>query len=256
MAADKEALEDIIPTVTLAKLYEKQGLLEDAASVYRKLLGLEPGQKALEDALEKIEKKLQGSKPKAKSGAAEAVLSHLNKWKRAVRLRQRHIDQRGVAKTKFLVICGSGGVSPGPAEREEVTPGDIESQIKHAAEESTVEAEVFWANNKESLHQRLLDAAGEYDALIIDPGKLPCTGQNMRDALASLDVPIIEVHPRNVFCEDISHTTGIADITTAHLAGFGKEGYAMAVRAAALMARSPRENLVHEQEKIMKDDMK
>jgi 3-dehydroquinate dehydratase len=73
--------------------------------------------------------------------------------------------------------------------------------------------------------------------LIIDPGQPPCTGPDTREVLAGLDIPIIEVHPLNAFSGDFFCQSGIADLTTAHLAGFGNEGYAMAVRAAAPMAR-------------------
>jgi 3-dehydroquinate dehydratase-2 len=241
MASGEKGFEDVIPTVTLAKLYERQGLLEDAASVYRKLLSIEPGQKALEEALDNIEKRRQGSKPRAKSGEAEAVLSQLEKWERAVCLQKRFLEKREVAKARLLVICGPVIESSSPSERmanpDNAISDDIDTHIKRAAEESAMLADVFWASNEEGMIQRLRGAAEGYDVLIIDPGQPACTGPDTRDALATLDIPIIEVHPLNAFCGDFSHKSGIADVTTAHLAGFGKEGYAMAVRAAALMAR-------------------
>ena len=240
MAADEEGFEDVLPTVTLAQLYEKQGLLEDAASVYKTLLRIEPGQQALEEALDRLEKRRQRSKPRATSGETEAVLSQLEKWERAVCLRKRVMGHE-VTTARLLVICAPVIASAGPSERmgssENATPDDIDSHIKCAAEESAMVADVFWASNESEMIQRLRGAAGGYDALIIDPGQPPCTGPETREVLAGLDIPIIEVHPLNAFSGDFSCQSGIADLTTAHLAGFGNEGYAMAVRAAAPMVR-------------------
>ena len=66
MDGDMENGEDLKPTVTLAKLYETQGFLDKAASVYRKLLKVEPNKGGLREALASVERKLggKGSRPK------------------------------------------------------------------------------------------------------------------------------------------------------------------------------------------------
>jgi hypothetical protein len=63
MTEDKENESDALPTLTLAKLYEEQGFLDRAASVYRELLLLEPGRPELKEAIEAIERRLAGVTP-------------------------------------------------------------------------------------------------------------------------------------------------------------------------------------------------
>jgi 3-dehydroquinate dehydratase-2 len=241
MAANEDGFEDVLPTVTLAKLYEKQGLLDDAALVYRKLLSIEPGQQALEDALDALEKKRQRSKSRTKSNEAEAVLLQLEKWGTAVSLRKKHLEKGDMTTAKVLIVCASPIDSPGPSERTDgqanATSRDIENHIKRAAEESAMAADVFWVSNEAELIERLKGAVGGYDAVIINPGNPPFTGTDTREVLAVFDIPIIEVHPLNTAFEGFTAQSGIADLATAHLAGFGMEGYVMAVRAAAMMTR-------------------
>ena len=55
-----------VPTLTLAKLYEQQGFLEKAATVYRELLLIEPGRKEWKEAVEAIERRLAGVTPLTK----------------------------------------------------------------------------------------------------------------------------------------------------------------------------------------------
>ena len=60
MDMDRDNTGDVIPTVTLARLYEKQGFLDRAAAVYRKLVALEPDRTGLQEQLRDIERRLEG----------------------------------------------------------------------------------------------------------------------------------------------------------------------------------------------------
>jgi len=66
MTEDKENGVDAVPTLTLAKLYEQQGFLDKAASVYRELLLIEPERAELKQAIEAIERRLAGVTPLTK----------------------------------------------------------------------------------------------------------------------------------------------------------------------------------------------
>lgn len=55
MGTDKEDTGDLVPTVTLARLFEKQGLLDKAAAVYKKLIATEPYRQDLRRALGDVE---------------------------------------------------------------------------------------------------------------------------------------------------------------------------------------------------------
>jgi hypothetical protein len=66
MTPEKENGVGPVPTLTLAKLYEQQGFLDKAASVYRELLLIEPGRTELKEAIEAIERRLAGVTPLTK----------------------------------------------------------------------------------------------------------------------------------------------------------------------------------------------
>ncbi|MBW1743323.1 MAG: hypothetical protein JRJ47_07815 [Deltaproteobacteria bacterium] len=66
MTEDKENGVDALPTLTLAKLYEQQGFLDKAASVYKELLLIEPDRTELGEAIEAIERRLAGVMPLTK----------------------------------------------------------------------------------------------------------------------------------------------------------------------------------------------
>jgi 3-dehydroquinate dehydratase-2 len=251
MATEEKGFDDVIPTVTLARLYAKQGLLKEAAVVYRALLDMEPGQEALESALRDIEGRLRGKKKRSGSAAAEAVLARLEQWHHVVCSRKTALVQQTEIKGRVLVVQGpadmaSSGLSAGEESAENPTPQEIARCIRNAAAGSGMVADVLWADSEDALIQKLQEATKGYDVLIIDPGQSGGATTALRDALAVLDMPIIEVHPLNVFCGEPSGNSGIADVTTAHLAGFGKQGYAMAVGAAAKMTGKALEAKAHD----------
>jgi len=245
MARDEKGVEDVIPTATLARLYEKQGLLKEAAAVYKELLSVEPGQGALQNALTDIETRIGGQKPRFLSAETKTVLSQLERWQQVVFLRKKALVRQTEDNVRVLVIQGPDVESVGLGEREDrsgkIAAEEIERCISRVAGDCGIIADFFRTDSEEALIQRIRDATKGYDVLVIDPGQPVCTGSGIRDALAALDIPIIEVHPLNAFRGGLCRKpgAGVEDVTTAHLAGFGKEGYAMAVRAAARWPGNP-----------------
>jgi 3-dehydroquinate dehydratase-2 len=61
----------------------------------------------------------------------------------------------------------------------------------------------------------------------------------LRDAIAAVDLPVIEVHISNIFArEDFRHTSHIAPVAKATLCGFGIGGYALAIEGLAMLRRA------------------
>jgi 3-dehydroquinate dehydratase-2 len=115
---------------------------------------------------------------------------------------------------------------------------DIDREIKQTAQDCGMVAQTFQSNYEGALVEKIQEAIGTYDALIINPAAYTHTSVAIRDALLMLDVPIIEVHLSNIYRrEPFRHKSLIADVVTARIAGFGKEGYMVAVQAAADMVR-------------------
>jgi len=75
---------------------------------------------------------------------------------------------------------------------------------------------------------------GDYDALIINPAAYTHTSIAIRDAIAAISKPTIEVHLSNIYGrEEFRKRSYIAGVAVGQISGFGHEGYLLALRAAA-----------------------
>ena len=142
-------------------------------------------------------------------------------------------------KPKILVIHGPNLNMLGrrePALYGKATLSEIDAEIKETAAKCGMVAETFQSNYEGALVEKIHEAIDGYDAVIINPAAYTHTSIAIRDALLMLNVPIIEVHLSNIYRrEPFRHKSMIADVATARVAGFGKQGYIIAVEAVAKM---------------------
>ena len=142
-------------------------------------------------------------------------------------------------RPRILVIHGPNLDMLGRRERSvygSATLEEIDREIKETAQQCGLVAETFQSNHEGNLVEKLHEAMDGYNAVIINPAAYTHTSVAIRDALLMLDIPIIEVHLSNIYRrEPFRHTSFVADVAKARLAGFGKEGYLMAVEAVAKM---------------------
>ncbi len=74
---------------------------------------------------------------------------------------------------------------------------------------------------------------GDYDALIINPAAYTHTSIAIRDAIAAVDKPTIEVHLSNISKrEEFRKKSFITDVAVGQISGFGPDSYLLALRAA------------------------
>jgi 3-dehydroquinate dehydratase-2 len=147
--------------------------------------------------------------------------------------------ERGLRAPTVLVLNGPNLNLLGSREPEiygRTTLEDINRELAALGAELGVRVESFQSNHEGALVDRIQEARGKIDLVIINPAAYTHTSIAIRDALAAIDVPIIEVHLSNVHKrEPFRHHSTIADIAKARLMGFGAEGYLLALRAAATM---------------------
>ena len=78
---------------------------------------------------------------------------------------------------------------------------------------------------------RIHTARGTADGIVINPGGLAHTGVVLRDALAGVAIPFVEVHISNVQKrESFRHRSYLSDIAAAVIVGAGVNGYSLALR--------------------------
>ncbi len=122
------------------------------------------------------------------------------------------------------------------------TLGDIESRATAVARECGHELTAFQSNAEHELIGRIHQAGREStDFLILKPGAFTHTSVALRDAIAAVRLPFLEVHLSNVHArEAFRRQSYFSDIAVGSIVGLGAYGYELAVRAVArLLARTP-----------------
>ena len=114
-----------------------------------------------------------------------------------------------------------------------VTLEDIDRAIATRASELGVEVRVMQTNLEGELVDAIQDAAGWADAMVINPGGYSHTSVAIRDALAAVEVPAIEVHLSNPLArEPFRHTDLVGAACVGVIVGLGAMGYLLALEAA------------------------
>jgi 3-dehydroquinate dehydratase II len=119
-----------------------------------------------------------------------------------------------------------------PATYGTATLADIDAALQAQAAAAGATIECFQTNHEGALIDRIHQARADgTTAIIINAGAFTHTSIALRDALAGVAIPFIEVHISNVHArEEFRHRSHLSAIAKGVLAGFGVEGYAMALR--------------------------
>ena len=108
----------------------------------------------------------------------------------------------------------------------------IEIQIKEYVKNCGFTADVFQSNHEGDLIDKIHAAREEYNGVILNAGALTHYSYALRDAIACVKIPFIEVHMSNIHArEEFRHTSVIAPVCAGQIAGFGKNSYFLAIEA-------------------------
>lgn len=99
--------------------------------------------------------------------------------------------------------------------------------------ESVAEIDYFQSNHEGDIIDRIHQAGfGECDGVILNAGAYTHTSLAIADAIAAVEVPVVEVHISNVHSrEEIRHRSLISGVCRGVIAGFGSDSYRLAVEA-------------------------
>jgi len=138
---------------------------------------------------------------------------------------------------KILVIHGPNLNLLGIREPEiygSITLDDINNRLSSLAKELGVEVSFYQSNHEGELVQKIQDAMGVYDAIVINPGAYTHTSVALRDAISSTGIPTVEAHISNIYKrEEFRKHSYISGVAIGQIAGFGADSYLLALRAAA-----------------------
>ena len=110
------------------------------------------------------------------------------------------------------------------------TLAQIDAALGQRATKAAATLLAMQSNHEGALIDFLQAEGWDADGIIINPGALTHYGLALRDALASLHAPIVEVHLSNIYKrEDFRHTSLIAPVASGQIAGLGWRGYLLAL---------------------------
>ena len=127
-----------------------------------------------------------------------------------------------------------------PGQYGTVTLDEINARLHALGQELGVELDAFQTNFEGAMCERIHQAyADRVDAVLINAGAWTHYSYGIRDALAILNCPVIEVHMSNIHArEAFRHVSVFADIVQGQICGFGLDSYLLGLRAAVSAVQS------------------
>lgn len=112
------------------------------------------------------------------------------------------------------------------------TLADIDALLEREAKTLGMTLRIVQSNSEGALVDAIQGGRGWAEAIVINPAAYTHTSVALRDAIAAADVPAVEVHLSNVYKrEPFRHHSFIAPVAAGQIAGFGADGYRLALQA-------------------------
>ena len=142
---------------------------------------------------------------------------------------------------KILLINGANLNMLGIREPEKYgikTLADIENAVINRGKDLGVEISVYQSNIEGEIVEKIQEALGKYDGILINAGGYTHTSVVIRDAISAVQIPTIEIHMTNIHArEDFRHTSLLSGVCKAIVAGFGEESYILALEGLVNLLR-------------------
>ncbi|MGL4819946.1 MAG: type II 3-dehydroquinate dehydratase [Bacilli bacterium] len=135
----------------------------------------------------------------------------------------------------ILVINGPNLQRLGKREPEvygRTTLAELEARLVQFGETVGIKVTCKQSNHEGDLIDWIGDAEEQFDGIVLNPGAFTHYSYAIRDAIASITCPVIEVHISNVHArESFRHTSVVAPVSRGQIVGFGLKGYFMAIQS-------------------------
>ncbi|CUH97429.1 hypothetical protein P22_3559 [Propionispora sp. 2/2-37] len=113
---------------------------------------------------------------------------------------------------------------------------DINGQLKERADELGLGIDFIQTNYEGKMIESIQESDGRYDCIILNAAAFTHYSIAVRDAIAAVSTPVIEVHLSNIYKrEEFRHYSVISSVVCGQISGFGTDSYLLALEGAARM---------------------
>ena len=119
-----------------------------------------------------------------------------------------------------------------PEKYGSMTLKDLEKELYALSFELGIELETFQSNMEGEIVEKIHSANTGIDGIVINAGAYTHTSIAIRDALAAVNVPAVEVHMTNIYKrEEFRHHSYLAPVCIGQISGFGENSYKLGLKA-------------------------
>ena len=140
---------------------------------------------------------------------------------------------------KILLINGANLNMLGTREPEKYggkSLAEIEAEVIQRGKELGAEVDAYQSNIEGEIVEKIQQAMGNYDGILINAGGYTHTSVVIRDAIAAVRIPAIEIHMTNIHArEEFRHTSLLSGVCRAVVVGFGSQSYILALEGLIKM---------------------
>jgi 3-dehydroquinate dehydratase-2 len=140
---------------------------------------------------------------------------------------------------KVLVINGPNLNLLGTREKDiygSKTLQDIAQKMNNEAQNLNVDMSFIQSNHEGEIIDKIHEAKGKFDVIIINPGAYTHYSIAIRDAIKAVEIPTIEIHLSNIHSrEEFRAKSVIAPVCSGQISGFGSNSYILGLQAAVLL---------------------
>ena len=140
---------------------------------------------------------------------------------------------------RIIIINGPNLNMLGTRERDvygTTTLSEIAAAVTEEAKVLGIDSDFVQTNHEGEIIDKIHEARGRYDTIIINPGAYTHYSIAIRDAIKAVELPCIEVHLSNIHAREEFRTNSvIAPVCAGQISGFGANSYILALQAVAML---------------------